>query len=44
MPTIRDFGGVMVTDIFMSLVTMVVVGVIMFYTYEWFNGDDDDLI
>jgi hypothetical protein len=33
----------MVTDIFMSLVTMVVVGVIMFYTYEWFN-DDDDLI
>jgi hypothetical protein len=43
MPTIRDSGGVMVTDIFMSLVTMVVVGVIMFYTYEWFN-DDDDLI
>jgi hypothetical protein len=34
----------MVTDIFMSLVTMVVVGVIMFYTYEWFNDDDDDLI
>ena len=33
----------MVTDIFMSLVTMVVVGVITFYTYEWFN-DDDDLI
>jgi hypothetical protein len=43
MPTIRDFGGVMVTDIFMSLVTMVVVGVVMFYTYEWFS-DDDDLI
>ncbi len=33
----------MVTDIFMSLVTMVVVGVVMFYTYEWFS-DDDDLI
>lgn len=32
----------MVTDIFMSLVTMVVVGVIC-YTYLWFN-DDDDLI
>lgn len=34
----------MVTDIFMSLVTMVVVGVVMFYTYEWFNNDDNDLI
>lgn len=33
----------MATDIFMSFMTMVVVGVIMFYTYEWFN-DDDDLI
>jgi len=32
----------MVTDIFMSLVTMVVVGVIC-YIYLWFN-DDDDLI
>lgn len=32
----------MIEDILMSLVSMVVVGVIMFYTFDMFNGDDDD--
>lgn len=34
----------MVEDVLMSVVSMVVVGVIMFYTFDVFNNDDDDLI
>ena len=34
----------MIEDVLMSLVSMVVVGVIMFYTFDVFNSDDDDLI